>query len=52
MITKLHSVDPESLGKVDSGRDGWISWGRGNRIDFAGGPGTGGGRRDQVCMWE
>lgn len=51
MIIKLQSPDPEKLGKKESSRgDAWISLGKGNRLDFAGGLGVGGNRteRDQV----
>lgn len=43
MITKLQSVDPERLGKEQrSGDYARIFLGRGSRIDFKGGLGSGG----------
>ena len=36
MIIKLQSIDSERLGENESSEGGWISLGRGNRIDFAG----------------
>jgi len=38
MITKLQSIDSERLVKRRGLEKAWISLGRGNRIDFMGGP--------------
>ena len=42
MVTKLQSIDPGRLGKEVGPRgSAWSSLGRGNRIDFVSGLGTG-----------
>lgn len=51
MVTKLQSIDPGRLGKEVGPRgNAWSSLGRGNRIDFVSGLGTGDDMRgeDQV----